>query len=240
MANSVFHFQKFSIHQDQCAMKVSTDACVFGAWISQLCSCLQLDQALDIGAGTGVLSLMLAQKIPSIQIHAVELEPQAAYQCRNNVQNSNFASRIQSFEADINHWGNENKYDLILSNPPFFIHDLKNKNEQKKMARHTTSLSYLQLIEAINRNAHIQSRIAIMLPPILMHLFEMQMQDHGWHKNQELYFATNRTKPAHLHCVLFSKIKTEYRTEFLFYKNEKQEDTPEFQQLLGDYYLYLA
>lgn len=240
MSNSVFHFQKFSIYQDQCAMKVSTDACVFGAWLSQIALSLPIANVLDIGAGTGVLSLMYVQKNPEAHIHAVELDSQAAMQCQENFKNSVYTQNLTSIPSDINTWKNDCLFDLVMSNPPFFIDDLKNENEQKKIARHTITLSYEQLIHAINTKTHAQSLVAIMLPPSLMKIFEKQMQNHNWMKNRELYFASNRNKTAHIHCILFSKKKIVCQTEFLFYKDEKQQDTFEFQHLLRDYYLYLA
>lgn len=133
MANTYFQFKQFTINQDQCAMKVSTEACIFGAWVPDLKS----KKILDIGTGTGLLSLMLAQRF-SCDIDAVELDSNAASQAIQNVGASPWQGRINVNHENIFEWAKktEEAYDCIVCNPPFFTNSQKSLSENKNLAKH--------------------------------------------------------------------------------------------------------
>lgn len=136
MANTYFQFKQFTIHQDQCAMKVSTEACILGAWVPNTIP----SRILDIGTGTGLLALMLAQRIDA-KIDAVELDVAAANQARQNVSESKWKNRINVINQNVFDWAKttNEKYDLIVSNPPFFTNNQKSEVSQKNLAKHDTS-----------------------------------------------------------------------------------------------------
>lgn len=136
MANSYFQFKQFTIHQNQCAMKVSTEACILGGWVSAT----KPNRILDIGTGSGLLALMLAQRIEA-PIDAIEMDEGAANQAGQNVNESEWANRIQVINDDVFEWLNttEKRYDLIVSNPPFFTNSLKSDATKKNLAKHDTS-----------------------------------------------------------------------------------------------------
>jgi tRNA1Val (adenine37-N6)-methyltransferase len=138
LGNSYFQFKQFTVHQGDCAMKVTTDACIQGAWTP-----VQKDEVriLDIGAGTGLLSLMLAQKAPNAIVDAVELNEQAATQAGQNFAGSPWADRLNVICSDIQGYRATHKYDLIISNPPFFNNSLKGPEASRNNARHTTALT---------------------------------------------------------------------------------------------------
>lgn len=119
MSNSYFQFKQFIIHQDACAMKVCTDACLFGAWVANKVQKLKPNSVLDVGAGTGLLSLILAQKTDAI-IHAVEIDDEAAKQAEDNFKSSPWSNRIKIINQPVQNIKITGKYDFILSNPPFF------------------------------------------------------------------------------------------------------------------------
>lgn len=129
---SVFRFKQFDIQQNSSAMKVGTDAMVLGALIDPSSH----KTALDIGTGTGVLSLMLAQKSNELQIQAIELDTDACQEATYNVLQSRFSSQIQVVEGDFFTYPFETKYDLIFSNPPYFNATFLPNNEQRALARH--------------------------------------------------------------------------------------------------------
>src|SRR3954470_19398265 len=121
MPNDFFHFKQFSIHQQYCAMKVCTDACLFGAWTASIIDKEKLpaDYILDIGAGTGLLSLMLAQLLNNSTIHAVEIDADATKQAGENFTASLWSERLNIFNTSIQSFNPAQQYDFIITNPPF-------------------------------------------------------------------------------------------------------------------------
>lgn len=167
MSNTWFRFKQFTIHQDRCAMKVTTDACLFGAWVaSQIPHSSQPKTVLDIGTGTGLLSLMLAQAHSNLQIDAVEIDPEAAQQARENCANSPWGSRIRVIEGDIQAPLQvlRNSYDIIVTNPPFYENELVSENRKKNIAHHSNRLILNDLIEAIENKISDTSAVFILFP----------------------------------------------------------------------------
>ena len=143
---SVFRFKHFSIQQAESAMKVGTDAMILGALI-QAENC---KNALDIGSGTGVLSLMIAQGNSDLKIDAVEIDDRAALECERNFQNSNWSDRLNVIHGDFLSYKTSMRYDLIFSNPPFYQSSLVNQDERKGRARHEQSMSIPAFLENVN------------------------------------------------------------------------------------------
>lgn len=136
MSKDRFQFKQFLIAQDRCAMKVGTDALLLGAWVNVK----DKEHALDIGAGTGILSLMMAQRNSNLKVDAVEIETSAAEQAKENVANSNWSDRISVDHIDLNDFEAEPTFDLIVSNPPYFVTGTVSPNEARSKARQETSL----------------------------------------------------------------------------------------------------
>ena len=154
-----FHFKQFSIQQDACAMKVSLDACLFGA----LCQVEHAKSVLDIGTGTGLLALMTAQR-SNAHIDAIELDEKAAQQAHENVEKSPFLSHINVLHKNILQFSASHKYDVIVCNPPFFSDHLKGPNQKRNLARHNDHLSFSQLSQCLSQNLHTDGRAWILLP----------------------------------------------------------------------------
>ena len=129
MSNSYFQFKQFIIHQDRCAMKVTTDACLFGAWVAEEDKSEKIitKNVLDIGTGTGLLSLMYAQKNSLANIDAIEIDEDAYIQAKENVAASPFAERINIIHDDIKRFTFSKKYDCIISNPPFYEKEIRSR-----------------------------------------------------------------------------------------------------------------
>ena len=147
MSNNSFTFQKFTIHQDRCAMKVGTDGVLLGAWAHGG------KRILDIGTGTGLVAIMMAQRFADAHVTAVEIDHNAALQACNNANCSPFASRIGIVETSIQNFEvhGTQLFDSIVSNPPFFTDSLKNPDSQRATARHADTLPYRDLFTAVKR-----------------------------------------------------------------------------------------
>ena len=147
-------------------MKVCTDACLFGAWVVDFLQKQQYSNPisiLDIGTGTGLLSLMIAQEI-DCEIDAVEIEPNAVKQAAENFTNASFHSNINIKQTDIRSWDSNKNYDCIFSNPPFFENDLASPDTKKNLALHSSALSLKELTEIIDAKLKQESVAAILLP----------------------------------------------------------------------------
>jgi tRNA1Val (adenine37-N6)-methyltransferase len=162
MANSYFRFKEFTVHQEHCAMKVCTDACLFGAWVTDKYQ-IQEGCILDIGAGTGLLSLMLAQASKA-RIDAVELDEAAALQAAENMESSPWHERLQVLQGDIRTIHLGKKYELVVSNPPFFENDLNSPDSKRNLALHSNALSLEELLTAIHQHLLPQGKCAVLLP----------------------------------------------------------------------------
>lgn len=165
MSNPWFRFKQFTIHQDRCAMKVTTDACLFGAWLAQRLGRPENPlQVLDIGTGTGLLSLMLAQAWPQARFTAVELDAHAAAQAAENVASSPFADRITVVPADIRSYRPLNTFDLVVSNPPFHEQQLASPKAARRQAHHDETLTLSELLTASRRLVAATGLLALLMP----------------------------------------------------------------------------
>ncbi|MEP6701109.1 MAG: methyltransferase, partial [Bacteroidota bacterium] len=170
MANSYFQFKQFTIEQERSAMKVTTDSCLFGAWAAERIRNENsiINNCLDIGTGTGLLALMLAQK-NEFSIDAVEIDKEAFEQASENITASHWANRLRVFYGDIRNpvatgFDFQRKYDMIISNPPFYEKELKGDNSKKNIAHHNEGLLLPELIELIKKNLNPGGSFYLLLP----------------------------------------------------------------------------
>ena len=157
-----FQFKQFSIAQDKCAMKVGTDGVLLGAWANAV----EAQKILDIGTGTGVIAIMIAQKIKDGIVHAVEIDEAAYLQARENVAQSPFLERLAVFHDSIQDYAKmcEERYDLIVSNPPFFTGGTFSLNQDKTNVRHTVKLSHGDLLQSSRQLLRTDGRFCVILP----------------------------------------------------------------------------
>lgn len=161
MPQDTFVFKQFTIHQDKCAMKVGTDAVLLGSWVDTN----QTENILDVGTGTGILALMMAQR-SSAFIDAVEMNKESCEQAKQNASFSKWDSRIeihcvmfQEYAANC-----QKKYQLIISNPPYFTGSLKAKEDSRTQARHNDNLPFQELIEGVLKLLHKSGKFCLILP----------------------------------------------------------------------------
>ena len=234
---SKFTFKQFSIEQDKTAMKVGTDGVLLGSWAPIDHNPFSI---LDIGAGTGIIALMLAQRTSAEQIDALEIDEEAYEQAVDNFENSPWGDRLFCFHAGLDEFIEEpeDEYDLIVSNPPFYAEDYKTENDQRDLARFQDAMPFEELIEAADLLLSENGIFAVILP------FKEEQKFISLAKEFELY----PTKITHVKGTPKSEIK---RSLLAFSRNENQEFdideliieidrhvyTPEYIELTKDFYL---
>jgi tRNA1Val (adenine37-N6)-methyltransferase len=159
----MFQFKQFTVQQDRCAMKIGTDGVLLGAWCPIENNPFSV---LDIGAGTGILALMLAQRSNAQQIDALEIDENAYEQCVDNFESSPWGDRLFCFHAGLDEFMDEpeEEYDIIISNPPFYSEDYKTESEQRDIARFQDALPFEDLIEAANLLLSENGIFAVIIP----------------------------------------------------------------------------
>ncbi|MDI3319294.1 tRNA1(Val) (adenine(37)-N6)-methyltransferase [Pinibacter soli] len=239
MANTFFRFKQFTIHQDKCAMKVCTDACVFGAWVAEKWKDGKEEvSVLDIGTGTGLLTLMLAQKL-NASFDAVEIDDQAFEQASENFDESEWKDRITIQHNDITQFSAAQKFDLIVSNPPFYERDLKSDKHKINLARHDSSLTLSTLLQTCNTLLASDGSIVLLLPYHRLADLEKEAQANGLHIVHLLQMKQTTT---HSYFRIGAVLRKQFATcvvEDIAIKDALQKYTNEFVELLKDYYLYL-
>jgi tRNA1Val (adenine37-N6)-methyltransferase len=235
MSNTFFEFKQFRIGQDRCAMKVTTDACILGAYSPAP----DAGTILDIGSGTGLLALMLAQRAHAM-IDAVELDASAFSQLRENIESSKWKSRIQAIHTDIKSYAPHTKYDFIICNPPFFSNQLQSPTTEKNRARHDVSLDDNVLLHSVQRLLAPRGKFSVLIPYDRLNDFTRKAKLHQLQLSKQLLIRARPEKPFIRVILIFKNeevIKTE--TEILSVKSESGEYSDFFGHLLRDFYLYL-
>lgn len=235
MPNDYFQFKQFTIWQNACAMKVTTDACLFGAWAAQKFAALKPNSILDIGTGTGLLCLMIAQQNNAI-IHTVEIDANAAKQAQENIQQTQWQSKIYVHHLNIEAFYFEEKFDCIISNPPFFQNDLKSKNAARNTALHSEQLSLESLYTNIQRLLNPNGYYAVLLPTHRVASFIQIAQEDYLMEEVKVHQTVKHN--AFRSLLLFSKCNIQpTKTETIFIKDDNNNYTASFVELLKPYYL---
>ena len=231
-ANTHFSFKKFTIHQDQTAMKVTTDACILGAYTSVKAT----KTILDIGTGTGLLSLMLSQR-GIAKIDAIEIDESAYNQAVVNVNNSIYKDKVTIHNTSIQDFININPYDLIISNPPFFQNHLKSETVSRNNSLHTDTLSFENLLSSVLRLLSFNGTFVVLLPMYESSVFEQLAIPQGLYPQKKLMIRHRKGSKILRIITTFGRLKKEIINEELIIKNPDESYTPDFQELLKDYYL---
>ena len=236
MSNNYFAFKQFTVWQSDCALKVCTDACLFGAWVAHQLTSNPPTSILDIGTGTGVLSLQLAQKLPSAFIDAVELDPAAAAQAAQNVVASNF--NIQVHNTDIKNYDGK-KYQHIISNPPFFENDLKSEHALKNQAMHSTTLTLQTLFTCVDNVLEPAGSFSVLLPFERANEVETLAKAHSFTVAHKAVVQQTPNHAPFRVMYIFGESRILETTETSIVIKENDQYTPAFSFYLKDYYLYL-
>jgi tRNA1Val (adenine37-N6)-methyltransferase len=235
VGNSWFQFQQFRVEQDRCAMKISTDAVLLGTLV-------QSDspkRILDIGTGTGVISLMLAQRFPKASLTAIELDPEAAGQAAKNCQQSPFSERLTVLQGRFQDFPVEDRFDLLVSNPPFFPNHLPASNPKRNQALHTDSLSFEELLHKASQLLAPSGSFWVILPPRQMQDFLQCAKGNELFPRTRVGIRDSAHKPVHREVVsfTFSEPLASVPNEELLLKNGDGSYSEKYRQLISGFLL---
>jgi tRNA1Val (adenine37-N6)-methyltransferase len=216
-------------------MKVCTDACIFGAWFSN--KVREYNSILDIGCGTGLLMLMLAQKCKS-EIHGIELDLHSFKQLQENSSNNKWHDRLKVFYGDARSHVFPRKYDFIISNPPFFENDLPSASESNNLAKHSTQLTLEELLQSIDINLSYHGSFGILLPFDRFRQFDELAGVFGFFCTERLFLKQSSQHLFFRAILSYSRNKEQLVPSFeLIIKNTDQSYTSDCIALLKEYYL---
>jgi tRNA1Val (adenine37-N6)-methyltransferase len=239
MSNPYFRFKQFIIQQDACAMKVCTDACLFGAWCAaEMHPLNSLETLLDIGTGTGLLSLMVLQK-HRLQIDAVEIDGAAAEQARQNALAAGLSGSMNVIHADIQSMPFLERYDHIVSNPPFYQNNLKSPDSKRNTAHHSTGINLEVLARIISARLKEEGLFFLMLPYRRKQEVRELLAKHHLYSYKEMDVHQTPAHPPFRLMLKGGRIPGRCETAELTIATGPQQYTPAFTALLKDYYLYL-
>jgi tRNA1Val (adenine37-N6)-methyltransferase len=267
VANPYFQCKEFIVHQQHTSMKVCTDACLFGAWVAKQPSLERAHSIVDIGTGTGLLSLMLAQVTENSKasITAIEIEAQAAEEANSNFNLSKWSDRlklvndsIQNFTASINmgdlvsnELNNNNNnnskqfFDIVISNPPFYEGDLKSPDPNKNKAAHSTELPWNILLENVTSLLNNNGSFFVLVPTLRAYTMQKLAEANHLYLTEEVLVYNDAKHLPFRSFLHFTKVKPAIDKEIsvlrnkIVIKNADNTYSTEFTELLKDYYLYL-
>lgn len=215
-------------------MKVSTDSVLLGAWAPVD----KVTRALDIGCGSGLLALMIAQRTPdATMIEAIEIEPAAARQARENAARSRWATRIRVREGDVRSFTPSVRYDLIISNPPYYTAGPACADAARQLARQTGQLSHAALLERAADWLTPHGRFSLILPFQAGEQLTQQAAQLGWYLAQRTTVAALPDRTPHRLLLTFTRAPASLRNDQLTIRDAHQRYTPAFRALTAAFYL---
>lgn len=233
MANPFFKFKKFTVYHDRCAMKVGTDGVLLGTWTDVSSS----SQILDIGTGTGLIALILAQRCQTAQIKALDIDNKAIEQARENILASPWKENIEPLLQDIRTFVPNSSFDTIVSNPPYFIQSLKCPDEQRNTARHTDTLDTETLLTKVAELLTPNGRFSIILPAEQTdNLIELASHS-GLYLSRHTSVITRPGLPPKRALMEFSKSAVSCQTNELLIELSRHVYSQEYIELTKEFYL---
>lgn len=231
---SVFRFKEFEINQEGCAMKINTDGVLLGAYVQAN----NPYRILDIGTGTGVIALMLAQRFQDANIDAVEIDIDAYQTSLDNFKNSPFASRIKGNLGSFEDLQVANKYDLIVSNPPFYTNSLHNPDARKKIARHADFDFFKKLVDFAKTNLSDKGQLDLILPNELAEYVINEGKRQGLHLIKLVAIKSFSDSEVIRNIISLSRQTTEAfkKEEFVIYQ-EKSVYSEAYRTILKPFFL---
>ena len=235
MSADRFEFKQFTINQSRCAMKVGTDAVLLGAWI-------QIEGAesiLDIGTGTGVIALMMAQKSTAM-ITAIDIDASACEQSKENIGNSPWPDRIKVLNESLQQFtiNNQHKFDLIVSNPPYFVDAYKSSEEARNQARHADQLPFNEFINCAKLLLHEKGKICIILPTRESIKFRELAAANQLYLTRIMHIKTTEYKDEKRQMLQFELINKKLVDETLVIEQDERHNySKEYKELPKDFYL---
>ncbi|ROS05764.1 tRNA1Val (adenine37-N6)-methyltransferase [Sinobacterium caligoides] len=232
---SLFQLQQFSLQQDHAAMKVCGDSLLFGASLPIRGG----ESIIDIGAGTGILSLMALQQ-GAATATAVEIDEATANECQENFLRSPWHGRLQCVCDDIQTYRSDRRFDLVISNPPFFANQQRSTQASRRTARHTDSLPFAQLISAADRLLHKQGLLCLLIPHYEIDTIVALCGQHGLQLQRQISIQGRAELPAKVAILWFQRRATAAEKQTIIMYQRGAEYSGQSRQLLQDYLLRFA
>lgn len=227
-----FRFKQFLVHQDRCAMRVNTDGCLLAAWANPLGK-----RILDVGCGSGVISLMIAQRNQTATIHSLDIDEGSCADSQINFQASPWPDRLSVSCSDFLEWSSSEPFDLIISNPPFFSNGVKPSDPNRRYTRHTEALPANRFLEKAASLLTSSGRISVIVPTNEFRLWEHCANEYGLKTGRMCSVCPDANKPAHRIMAEFGN-GVNITKESLAIRNSNQEYSNDFMLLLQDFYLH--
>jgi len=248
-----FRFKQFYVHDERCAMKVGTDAVLLGAWaplpvnpcsVGEAVCALSAKRSriLDIGTGSGIIALMLAQRCPDAQLDAIDIDPDAIAQAAENFAASPWSNRLHAHCTSLQNFNFEflifnYQYDTIVSNPPYFVNALKNPDKLRQTARHTDTLSYSELLQGASQLLADDGTFALILPADAQDEFLTLAQSFGLFPARITYVHPTPAKPAKRMLLALQKNVTDCSVTHFTISSADSPRSAEYQALTAEFYL---
>lgn len=234
MPNDFFKFKQFTVFQDRSAFKVGTDGVLLGA-------CAEVSgkkKILDIGTGTGLVALMLAQRCDA-EIIAIEPDQESFIQAKENVSGSKWQGRIRVVNCLLQEMtGSDMKFDMIITNPPYFIDSLKNPDPVKSQARHNVTLQHSDILEAAGRLLYPEGILQLILPYAEGNIFIAGAGEYGFYCHEIMKIRAKPSAEVRRLILSFSRERRRVRERFITIESGKRHEfTEEYKKLTGDFYL---
>lgn len=251
----MFRFKQFAVAQNNCAMKVNTDGVLLGAWVEVS----EAKHILDIGTGTGVIALMLAQKNSHAVIDAIDIDKDAYSQSKENFEQSPWSNSLTAIHSSLQNYkgtlavypplvevasgsardegGSNVYYDSIISNPPYFIDDFKADNSQKNIAKHSTALTYQELLKGINRLLSKTGKAFLVIPVFNVQLIQTLAAEENLYITKFTEVTAVAGKNPYLALMELGRKKEEYIKSSLVIQDTQGNFTEEYKHLTKDFYL---
>lgn len=233
MHNDYFQFKQFTIRQGRCAMKVGTDGVLLGAW-ADVADCRRI---LDVGTGTGLIAIMAAQRNPLARVDAVEIDGKACGQAEENAKNCPWSDRVRVYHGTIQEFQPDALYDLILCNPPFFVHSTPAPGHERTIARHCETLSHQDLLQAADRLLTPSGRFCLILPIPEAENFIRAALSQEWFINKLTNVFPTPLKPRKRCMIELSHQDTPCEEDAIILEIERHNYHETFRRLVQDFYL---
>lgn len=230
-----FRFRQFSVSDEKSAMKVNTDAILLGAWVDTAGA----ESILDIGTGSGIIALMMAQR--SATINAIDIDKDSFEQAKDNFQNSAWSNRLNAIHISLQEYvkNSSEKYDLIVSNPPFFSNSLKSPSHSKTLSKHDDKLMHNELLAGVQQFLNSGGRFCVILPYSEISRFKEQALIENLYCLKQFNIIPKRGKKIHRTILELIQIRTgDFAESILTIRNTDNSFTKAYIDLTKDFYLY--
>lgn len=235
MSNDFFKFKQFTIFHDRCGMKVGTDGVLLGAWVNVE----NVQRILDVGTGSGLISLQIAQRNKNTKLVAIEIDKETANQALENVEASPWRNRIQIICKNFRYYDDIEKFDAIVSNPPYFIDALRSLDVKRRLARHVEELNYNLLFQHSKSLLNPRGAISIIIPSELEKLVLNTAWEYDFYLSRRTNVYTSPLKPCRRILFEFKNQQTKCEVNELYIKDGEGKYSDEYVALTHDFYLYM-